>query len=134
MQGQHTTTFGRVRPDFARALREAGLHGAIIEIPSSRFIRYIMQPKHLLRDGWLLARGLQLEQKFLRAYELGRGARVGQRLTIDRDAREATLLTHDTYQTQVIKVGLLDYLPIEDCVFNTEPDRVSPLYQPAIVF
>ncbi|MCA9793578.1 MAG: hypothetical protein KC910_17325, partial [Candidatus Eremiobacteraeota bacterium] len=64
-----------------------------------------MQPKHILRNGWLLAPDLELDQADLRAYVLGnqpgeeRTGSIGQRLVIDRNRRVATLFTYAQEQT-----------------------------------
>ncbi len=75
-------------------------------------MKYVMQPKHILRNGWLLAPDLELDQPDLRAYVLGeqpeeeKANTIGQRLVIDRNRRVATLYTFAQEQTQEIRVDM----------------------------
>lgn len=103
---------GKIHPKLAGRLRDARLFGCLTEVNSSRFMKYVMQPKHILRNGWLLAPDLELDQSDLRAYVLGsepaegRSNPVGQRLVIDRNRRVATLFTYVQESMQEIRVDL----------------------------
>lgn len=101
----------QVHPRLTTRLKEARLFGALTEVNSPRFMKYVMQPKHILRNGWLLAPDLELDQPDLRAYVLGTNNEstknsVGQRLVIDRNRRVATLFTFASEQTQEIRVNM----------------------------
>ena len=108
----HEAPSGQVHPRLATRLREARLFGALTEVTSPRFMKYVMQPKHILRNGWLLAPDLELDQADLRAYVLGnqpgeeRTGSIGQRLVIDRNRRVAALFTYAQEQTQEIRVNM----------------------------
>lgn len=98
---------------FSKKLREANLFGAFTELASPRFQKYLLQPKHFLRNGWLLDPSLELNQRSVRAYVLGdfpsnpkNSNSVGQRLEINRRAKTATLRTTLAHQSQTIEFDL----------------------------
>jgi hypothetical protein len=103
---------GSLHPKFRARLREASLFGAFTEVTTPRFYKYLLQPKHILRNGWLLDPTMELDQRSVRAYVLGdpRGAdkpnAVGQRLEIDRQKRQATLMTFFADQKQTIRFDM----------------------------
>ncbi len=104
---------GAIHPKFRARLREASLFGAFTEVTTPRFHKYLLQPKHILRNGWLLDPNMELEQRSVRAYVLGdtsgyeeKPDAVGQRLEIDRQKREATLLTFCADQRQTIRFDM----------------------------
>lgn len=104
---------GALHPKFRARLREASLFGAFTEVTTPRFHKYLLQPKHILRNGWLLDPTLELDQRSVRAYVLGDSQRggektnaVGQRLEIDRHKREATLMTFFADQKQTIRFDM----------------------------
>lgn len=106
-------TEGALHPKFSNKLREASLFGAFTELTTPRFQKYLMQPKHFLRNGWLLDPNLELNQRSVRAYVLGEfptnpdnANSIGQRLVINRSERRATLQTTSASQSQTIEMDL----------------------------
>ncbi len=104
---------GTLHPKFSNKLREANLFGAFTELSTKRFQKYVLQPKHFLRNGWLLDPNLELNQRSVRAYVLGEfptnpdnGASIGQRVVINRKDRVAKLETNYANQTQTIEFDL----------------------------
>lgn len=102
-----------LHPRLADKLREANLFGAFTELTSPRFQKYILQPKHFLRNGWLLAPDLELDQRSVRAYILGdvpsdpeRPDSIGQRVEIDRKQRRATVTTTSAIEQQTVAFDL----------------------------
>ncbi len=112
---------GAVHPKFSAKLREANLFGAFTEVTTPRFHKYLFQPKHILRNGWLLDPELELGQRSVRAYVLGElpgneenSNTVGQRLEIDRQSRMATLKTFVAEQSQTIKFDMTNLEVVEN--------------------
>ncbi len=104
---------GAIHPRFRARLREASLFGAFTEVTTPRFHKYLLQPKHILRNGWLLDPTMELDQRSVRAYVLGdtqateeKPNAVGQRLEIDRHKRQATLMTFFADQKQTIRFDM----------------------------
>jgi hypothetical protein len=104
---------GALHPKFQARLREANLFGAFTEVTTPRFHKYLLQPKHILRNGWLLDPELELGQRQVRVYVLGESSpsednpnAIGQRLEIDRQKREATLMTFCAGQKQTIRFDM----------------------------
>lgn len=103
---------GAVHPRFQLQLKQANLFGAFTEVNGGRFHKYLLQPKHFLRNGWLLDPNMALDQRELRVYVLGeRPSRdnpraVGQRLEIDRTKREAVLSTYFADHCQTIRFDM----------------------------
>lgn len=98
---------------FSNKLRQANLFGAFTELSSARFHKYLLQPKHFMRNGWLLDPELELDQRSVRAYILGdfpanpeNANSVGQRLEINRKNKTATLKTTISNQCQTIEFDL----------------------------
>ncbi len=121
---QEKNISSRVDSRLANKLREAKLFGALTEVKSPRFMKYLLQPKHILRNGWLLAPDLELDQRELRAYVLGHPGNansVGQKLVIDRSHRVATLLTYAENEVQQIKVDMESMEVVE----NRFPEQVE---------
>lgn len=112
---------GAVHPNFSAKLKEASLFGAFTEVSTPRFHKYLFQPKHILRNGWLLDPDLELGQRSVRAYILGdlptqedNSNTLGQRLEIDRQNRTATLQTYVAEQSQTIKFDMTSLEVIEN--------------------
>lgn len=104
---------GTLHPKFTSKLREAALFGAFTELSTARFQKYVLQPKHFLRNGWLLDPSLELNQRSVRAYVLGdfptnpeNSNSIGQRVEINRQHRRATLKTNFANQCQTIEFDL----------------------------
>lgn len=104
---------GALHPKFSNKLREQNLFGAFTELTTPRFQKYLLQPKHFLRNGWLLDPELELNQRSVRAYVLGdfpanpdNSNSIGQRLEINRKERKAVLETNSVNQSQTIEFDL----------------------------
>lgn len=104
---------GALHPKFSAKLKDANLFGAFTEITTPRFQKYLLQPKHFLRNGWLLDPDLELNQRSVRAYILGdfpanpeNSNSIGQRVEINRHERRATIRTESTQHRQVIEFDL----------------------------
>lgn len=110
-----TELSGRVHPRLTERLRDASLFGAVSEIGSPRFLKYVMQPKQILRNGWLLDPDLALEQSEVRAYVL-RAAGVTQRLVLDRQNRQALVHTFTAELSQEIRVDMESLQVVENRV------------------
>ncbi len=106
---------GRVHPRLGERLKDASLFGAVSEIGSPRFLKYVMQPKSILRNGWLLDPDLALEQSEVRAYVL-RAAGVTQRLVLDRQNRQALVHTFSAELSQEIRVDMETLQVVENRV------------------
>lgn len=107
------TSESALHPKFSNKLREANLFGAFTELSTPRFQKYVLQPKHFLRNGWLLDPDLELNQRSVRAYVLGdfptnpdNSNSIGQRVEINRRDRKATLKTESATQSQTIEFDL----------------------------
>lgn len=110
---QDNTPEGTLHPKFTTKLREASLFGAFTELSTPRFQKYVLQPKHFLRNGWLLDPELELNQRSVRAYVLGEfptnpdnSNSIGQRVEINRKERVAKLETKYANQRQTIEFDL----------------------------
>ena len=106
-------TEGALHPKFCTKLREASLFGAFTELSTPRFQKYLLQPKHFLRNGWLLDPDMELNQRSIRAYVLGdfptnpdNSNSIGQRVEINRKDRMATVKTNCANQCQTIEFDL----------------------------
>ena len=110
---QEKEASSKVSSELSNRLKSAGLFEALTEVHSPRFRKYMKQPKHILRHGWLLAPDIEMDETGLRAYVLGeqpgsdgqtRG--IGQRLIIDRNRRVAILFTYGNGEIQEIRVDI----------------------------
>ncbi len=104
---------GALHPKFSSKLRDANLFGAFTELTTARFQKYVLQPKHFMRNGWLLDPELELNQRSVRAYVLGdfpanpnNSNSIGQRVEINRKERRATVKTNSASQSQTIEFDL----------------------------
>lgn len=114
-------TNGSVHPRLTARLKSASLFGAFTGVESPRFQKYLLQPKHILRNGWLLDPEMELGQRSVRAYILGEQPKndndsqaVFQRLKIDREQRVATLETSCLQQSQTIKIDMTTMEVVEN--------------------
>ena len=94
-----TNTESGVHPKLAKRLRDARAFGALLDVRAPRFMRFLMQPRAITRNGWLVDPNLELDQEQRRSYVLPvSGAQsiehLGQRLMIDRTERKAHLHTY----------------------------------------
>ena len=114
-------TNGSVHPRLTARLKNANLFGAFTGVETPRFQKYLLQPKHILRNGWLLDPNMELGQRSVRAYVLGEQPKndndsqaVFQRLEINRDERVATLSTSCLQQSQTIKFDMTTMEVVEN--------------------
>ena len=119
---------GAVHPKFSNKLRQANLFGAFTELTTPRFQKYLLQPKHFLRNGWLLDPNLELNQRSVRAYILGdfpanpdNSNSIGQRLEINRSERKATLKTQSPTQSQTIEFDLTTMEVVKNEICADQP-------------
>jgi hypothetical protein len=102
-----TNTESGVHPKLARRLRDARAYGALLDVHAPRFVRFLMQPRAITRNGWLVDPQMNLEQSSERTYILPvQGDRLGQRLRIDRLERKAHLHTYAEGAEQEITVDM----------------------------
>ena len=120
MKSVVTDDQGAVHPRLQARLKEANLFGAFTEVNGGRFHKYLLQPKHFLRNGWLLDPSMTLNQRDVRAYVLGttpdreNPQAVGQRLEIDRTKREAVLSTYFADRCQTIRFDMTAMTVVEN--------------------
>lgn len=120
MKSAVTDDQGAVHPRLQDRLKEAHLFGAFTEVTGGRFHKYLLQPKHFLRNGWLLDPNMSLDQREVRVYVLGETPSeenpqaVGQRLEIDRTKREATLSTYFADRCQTIRFDMTAMTVVEN--------------------
>lgn len=105
---------GKVTAELEADLRESGLMGAFLEVSSPRFIKYLLQPKLVMRSGWLLDSHQELGRRETRAYVLRNShdfedEGVLQQIVIDRTNRKARLITQGKTLRQVIEVDLQSF-------------------------
>lgn len=103
---------GGLHPRIQHHLQQAGLIGALTEVTTPRFQKFLLQPKFILRNGWLLDPEVNIDQREVRTYVLGTPANhehpqtVGQRLEINRAKRQATLSTYAAEKVQTIRFDM----------------------------
>ena len=107
-----------VAPSLARRLKEAGVFAALLDVRAPRFVRFLMQPRTITRNGWMVDPEMELEQSRQRSYVLQVGSApvesLGQRLCIDREERRAHLYTYAAGARQHIVVDLESLAVLEN--------------------
>ena len=108
-----------VHPKLAKRLRDARAFGALLDVRAPRFLRFLMQPRSIVRNGWLIDPQLELDQEQQRSYVLPvSGAQcveqLGQRLRIDRAERRAHLHTYAEGAEHEIVVDLESLAVLEN--------------------
>ena len=103
-----------VIPELEEELRSSGLMGTFLEVGGPRFIKFLLQPKLIMRSGWLFDPQFEVTQSEVRSYVLRAPHDVEkegvlQKLVIDRNRRTATLITQGTFQVQSIEVDLQSF-------------------------
>ena len=101
-----------VHPELVSQLKSAHLFGAFTDVSTPRFFKFLMQPKAIIRNGWLLDPGTEVEQSQTRSYLLRNQPTeeaVTQRLVIDRSNRTATLVTSSSDRSQEIQVDMQSF-------------------------
>ena len=118
---------GRVCEELVEDLRQSGLVGTFVEVGGPRFIKFLLQPKLIMRSGWLFDPVTELGQSDFRAYVLRAShdfdkTGVLQQLRIDRNARKATLVTQGNQRCQTIEVDLQTFEVLSNSVAARLPD------------
>lgn len=110
-----------LNPVLFEELKKARLFGAVTDTRSSKFVKFLMQPKTILRNGWLLDPNVELGQRSERSYIIGSQPGetrnpLGQKLTINRAQRRAILKTYIEDKVQEISVDLESFKVVENQV------------------
>ncbi len=116
---------GRVNPQLAEELNASGLMGSFLEVGSPRFIKFLLQPKLIMRSGWLYDPQTEVVQAEMRTYVLRASndfekSGVLQQLVIDRNQRKATLITQGSLNRQAIEVDLQSFEVVSNTVSPRE--------------
>jgi len=102
---------GKVSGLLEEELKSSGLMGTFLDVASPRFIKFLLQPKLIMRSDWLIDPVTEVDQAEVRAYVLRsphdtEKEGVLQQLIIDRTRRKAILVTQGTHSRQSIEVDL----------------------------
>lgn len=119
-----TVLSGKVSHDLEEELRHSGLMGPFLDVTSPRFIKFLLQPKLIMRSDWLFDPQHEVSEREVRAYVLRaphdfEKEGVLQQLVIDRNQRKATLTTQGTTRRQSIEVDLRSF----EVLANHSSDR-----------
>lgn len=120
------TLSGKVNPVLVEELQASGLLGSFLDVASPRFIKFLLQPKLIMRSGWLYDPQSDVVQAEIRTYVLRSSQDfekegILQQLVIDRNQRKASLITQGQSLRQCIEVDLQSF----DVMSNSVTDRVS---------
>lgn len=105
---------GKISPELEEELKHSGLIGTFVDVGSPRFVKFLLQPKLIMRSDWLFDPQGDIDQPEVRAYVLRAPhdfdkAGVLQQLIIDRIQRKACLVTQGTNSRQAIEVDLQSF-------------------------
>lgn len=119
-----TVLSGKVNNDLEEELRHSGLMGPFLDVTSPRFIKFLLQPKLIMRSDWLFDPQQEVTEREVRAYVLRaphdfEKEGVLQQLIIDRNQRKATLVTQGANKRQLIEVDLRSF----EVLANNSSDR-----------
>ena len=112
---------GKINNELVEELRGSGLMGTFLDVSSPRFIKFLLQPKLIMRSDWLFDPQTEVNQSEVRAYVL-RSAHdfdkegVLQQLIIDRTQRKASLITQGASSRQLIEVDLRSFEVLSNSV------------------
>lgn len=120
------TLSGKVNPVLVEELQASGLLGSFLDVASPRFIKFLLQPKLIMRSGWLYDPQSDVVQAEIRTYVLRSSQDfekegILQQLVIDRNQRKASLITQGQSLRQCIEVDLQSF----DVMSNSVTDRVN---------
>jgi len=120
-----TVLSGKVNNELEEELRHSGLMGPFLDVTSPRFIKFLLQPKLIMRSDWLFDPQHEVTEREVRAYVLRaphdfEKEGVLQQLIIDRNQRKASLVTQGANKRQTIEVDLRSF----EVLANTSSDRV----------
>jgi hypothetical protein len=121
-----TVLSGKVNSELEEELRQSGLMGPFLDVTSPRFIKFLLQPKLIMRSDWLFDPQHEVSEREVRAYVLRAPhdfdkEGVLQQLVIDRNQRKASLVTQGTSKLQTIEVDLRSF----EVLANRSSERVS---------
>lgn len=121
-----TVLSGKVSNELEEELRQSGLMGPFIDVTSPRFIKFLLQPKLIMRSDWLFDPQHEVSEREVRAYVLRaphdfEKEGILQQLIIDRTQRKASLVTQGTTRVQTIEVDLRSF----EVLANHSGDRVA---------
>jgi hypothetical protein len=121
-----TVLSGKVSNELEEELRQSGLMGPFIDVTSPRFIKFLLQPKLIMRSDWLFDPQHEVTEREVRAYVLRaphdfEKEGILQQLIIDRTQRKASLVTQGTTRVQTIEVDLRSF----EVLANHSGDRVA---------
>lgn len=121
-----TVLSGKVNNDLEEELRHSGLMGPFLDVTSPRFIKFLLQPKLIMRSDWLFDPQHEVNEREVRAYVLRaphdfEKEGVLQQLVIDRNQRKASLITQGLSKRQTIEVDLRSF----EVLANSSSDRVT---------
>ncbi len=121
-----TVLSGKVNNELEEELRHSGLMGPFLDVTSPRFIKFLLQPKLIMRSDWLFDPQHEVTEREVRAYVLRaphdfEKEGVLQQLIIDRNQRKASLITQGANKRQTIEVDLRSF----EVLANTSSDRVQ---------
>ncbi|MFN8613016.1 MAG: hypothetical protein U0931_36090 [Vulcanimicrobiota bacterium] len=119
-----TVLSGKVSNELEEELRQSGLMGPFLDVTSPRFIKFLLQPKLIMRSDWLFDPQHEVNEREVRAYVLRaphdfEKEGVLQQLIIDRTQRKATLVTQGASRRQSIEVDLRSF----EVLANQSSDR-----------
>ncbi len=117
MMTQDNSSSPTIEQQIIDQLHQADLFGVLQDTASSKFMRYVMQPQTLMKNGWLIDPALDISQRSRRSYIIGQipdladGA-MGQRLIIDRDERKVVLITYtpEITDTKIVDLATFEIL------------------------
>jgi hypothetical protein len=112
---------GKITGDLEDDLKHSGLMGPFLDVSSPRFIKFLLQPKLIMRSDWLFDPQQEVTQHDVRAYVLRAPhdfdkEGVLQQLIIDRTQRKARLITQGTSLRQAIEVDLRSFEVLSNTV------------------
>lgn len=120
-----SSELAKVNEDLSNDLRSSGLMGTFLDVSSPRFIKFLLQPKLIMRSGWLFDPQTEVTQHDVRSYVLRaphdvEKSGILQQLIIDRTQRKATLMTQGTNARQAIEVDLQSFEVLTNTVLPRE--------------
>lgn len=121
-----TVLSGKVNNELEEELRQSGLMGPFLDVTSPRFIKFLLQPKLIMRSDWLFDPQHEVTEREVRSYVLRaphdfEKEGVLQRLIIDRNQRKASLVTQGSNRRQTIEVDLRSF----EVLANSSSDRAA---------
>ncbi|MBX3170949.1 MAG: hypothetical protein KF760_26310 [Candidatus Eremiobacteraeota bacterium] len=121
-----TVLSGKVSNELEEELRQSGLMGPFLDVTSPRFIKFLLQPKLIMRSDWLFDPQHEVSEREVRAYVLRaphdfEKEGVLQQLIIDRNQRKASLVTQGLSKRQTIEVDLRSF----EVLANSSSERAA---------